>query len=102
MKIKNLNEVLPQTTTLAPRASGSPKATGRAPVAASSSVTLSDLGTQAAKAASTLKDLDGDFDASRVAEVRQSLDKGSYRIDAGKIADALIAQMAFPASTALQ
>ncbi len=102
MKIKNVNEVQPQTTTVSPRTAGSSPAPGKAAVASSSSVTLSALSTNVAAAASGLKNADGDFDASRVAEVRQSLDEGNYRIDAGKIANAMISQMTLSASPPLQ
>ena len=81
-----------------------PTPAAEAPAArpASASVTLSPLSSGIAAAASGLKDVDGDFDASRVAEVRQALDQGRYTIDAGRIADAVISQMALSASPRLQ
>lgn len=101
MKIKNVNDVLPPVTPLTPRTSGSAKETGQAPVA-SSEVTLSSLSAKVAEATNGIKAADGAFDAGRVAAVRQRLDEGNYVIDAGKIADAVIAQMALSARPALQ
>ena len=101
MKIKNLNEVLPQPATVTSRPAGSPKEAGLAPVS-SSAVTLSDLSAKVAEAASALKAADGGFDAGRVAEVRQRLDEGRYAIDAEKIADAVIKQAVFSARPSLQ
>lgn len=101
MKIKNFNDVPPPVTPTASRTPGSAKETGQAPVA-SSEVTLSSLSAKVAEAANGIKAADGAFDAGRVAEVRQRLGEGKYVIDAGKIADAVIAQMALSARPALQ
>lgn len=101
MKIKNLNDIAPKSPTVTSRTSA-PAAEAPAARPASASVTLSPLSSGIAAAASGLKDVDGDFDASRVAEVRQALDQGRYTIDAGRIADAVISQMALSASPRLQ
>ncbi|MBB1160647.1 flagellar biosynthesis anti-sigma factor FlgM [Aquariibacter albus] len=42
-------------------------------------------------AAQMLSGTDGDFDADKVAALRQAIADGSYRVDAGAIADKLIA-----------
>lgn len=42
-------------------------------------------------AAQMLSGTDGDFDAEKVAALRQAIADGSYRVDAGAIADKLIA-----------
>ena len=46
---------------------------------------------QLSDAAQLLSGTEGDFDAEKVAALRQSIADGSYRVDAGAIADKLIA-----------
>lgn len=55
-----------------------------APAAASSSTRLTS-------SASLLPSTNGDFDAVRVASIRESISAGSYHINAEKIADGLLA-----------
>jgi len=40
-----------------------------------------------------LPSANGDFDAARVAEIRESISAGSYRVDTTKIADGLLASV---------
>jgi negative regulator of flagellin synthesis FlgM len=40
-----------------------------------------------------LPSTNGDFDAARVAEIRESISAGRYQVDTGKIADGLLASV---------
>lgn len=101
MKINNIVDTTPALTPSTPRPAGS---TGQ-PVEAvppSSSVTLSTLSSRLAGVESGLKSLDVSFDAAKVASVKARVEDGSYQINAGRIADAMLSQIAQSASAKVQ
>lgn len=72
--------------------------TGAAAPAVASNKSSAATGTSAIQApvvasAARLPSTTGDFDAARVAEIRESIRAGSYTVDTAKIADSLISSV---------
>jgi flagellar biosynthesis anti-sigma factor FlgM len=99
MKINNVNDVLPPPSPGTPKPNGGAREVAPNAAPASAEVTLSPLSAQVAEG---LKGAEPTFDAHRVAEVRRVIEEGNYRPDPVRIAEAVIAQVAFTAKPQVQ
>ncbi|MEO8297950.1 MAG: flagellar biosynthesis anti-sigma factor FlgM [Burkholderiales bacterium] len=72
-------------------ATGGREGTGKAGNAAASESESSTVKLSSAASALFEGSVDGSFDADKVSRIKQSISDGTYKIDAGAIADKLIA-----------
>lgn len=83
-------------TFLKPAAGSSASAAPRNSVTAGSPAPLNPAAAgqaQLLSATPLLPSIHGDFDAARVAEIRESISAGRYQVNPGKIADGLLASV---------
>jgi negative regulator of flagellin synthesis FlgM len=75
---------------VSPRAEGTASGVSSAKTSAASGVGESAKVTLSSAATGLMQDQDGDFDAGKVASVKQSIEQGTYKVNPQVIADKLI------------
>jgi negative regulator of flagellin synthesis FlgM len=91
MKITNTSEPLRPDRVSAPNDSRTSSARGNEPVAETERVQLSDLGSRLAQLENQFSG--SDFDVKKVAEIRNAISEGKFKVNADAIADKLLASV---------
>jgi negative regulator of flagellin synthesis FlgM len=91
MKITNTSEPLRPDRVSAPNDSRTSSARGNDPVAETERVQLSDLGSRLAQLENQFSG--SDFDVKKVAEIRNAISEGKFKVNADAIADKLLASV---------
>ena len=91
MKITNTSEPLRPDRVSAPNDSRTSSARGSEPVAETERVQLSDLGSRLAQLENQFSG--SDFDVKKVAEIRNAISEGKFKVNSDAIADKLLASV---------